>query len=432
MVWIGAIYLNAEVALLNHILKKKDMISPLNSDIEKSLILYREEWDFIKEYYTDYREVPPEEIFFAKFPNFDKVETEGAIEFYIEETHKWKARQSLQELLASSASALREVGPFNVIKEMNAQLAKLGKDTKMIRDLDLVSGAEDRIETLRSRIELRASGRETLGIPTGIQKIDKAFGGIMKSDFVVIAGWTGSLKSWLALYMALNAWKNGYRVLYFSLEMSGEQLGYRMDTLLGEGQFSHSGLTFGTEDITYDHYKKWLGDIMRDRHPFVVVSNEDLDEVTQNTVRAKIDQWKPDLVVLDYIALFDDASGIQGETEKIKSLSKAFKRIAIKTTVPVICITGVTQDKKDLGEKPPELADLAWSKQLAYDSDLTIAVCKHDETLEFISRKQRRGREFHGFLNWDIDRGIVKEMGTNNTLVRTVNTDGDQTELDNG
>ncbi len=402
-------------------------MSPLNSDVEKSILLFKEEWDFIKEYYTDYREVPPTEVFFAKFPSFDKVETDGAIEFYIEETHKWKARHSLQELLAASASSLREQGPFNVIKQMTAELGKLGKDTKMIRDLDLVAGAEDRLETLRRNIELRASGRKTLGIPTGIQKIDDAFGGFMKSDFIVIAGWTGSLKSWLALYMALNAWKEGYRVLYFSLEMSGEQLGYRMDTLLGEGQFSHSALTFGTEDVTFDFYKKWLGEIMLDKHPFVVVSNEDLDEVTQNTVRAKIDQWKPDLVVLDYIALFDDASGITGETEKIKSLSKAFKRIAIKTTVPIVCITGVTQDKKDLGEKPPALADLAWSKQLAYDSDLTISLCKRDEaTLELLAVKQRRGREFHTFLNWDIDRGIVKEHGFNNNplILRGGSDDG--------
>ena len=408
------------------------MISPLNSDIEKSIILFDDEWKFLKEYYTDYREVPPPDVFFGKFPQFDKIETDGAIEFYIEETHKWKARQSLQELLASSATSLRERGPFDVIKQMNNTLATLGRDTKMVKDLDLVSNADERLETLRSRIELRASGRKTLGVPTGIKKIDEAFGGLMKGDFVVIAGWTGSLKSWLALYMALNAWQQGHRVLYFSLEMSGEQLGYRMDTLLGNGMFSHTALTFGTEDVTYDHYKKWLGDIMRDRHPFVVVSNEDLDEVTQNTVLAKIQQWKPDLCVLDYHSLFDDASGATGETEKTKNLSRAFKRIAIKTGVPIVDITGVTQDKKDLGETPPELHDLAWSKQLAYDSDLTIALCKHGDTLEIVSRKTRRGKEFRGFLQWDIDRGVVKEMGTHNSLVRKDDPEGNQTELDNG
>lgn len=393
-------------------------MSPLNSDVEKSIQLFTDEFDFIKEYYTNYKEVPPPDVFFGKYPNFDKIETDGSIEFYIEETHKWKARTTLQNLLATSATDLRDKGPFPIIKQMTAELSKLGRDTKMIRDLDLVSNADERLETLRQRIELRASGRKTLGVPTGISKIDDAFGGLMKGDFVVIAGWTGSLKSWLALYMALNAWQEGYRVLYFSLEMSGEQLGYRMDTLLGAGMFSHTALTFGTEDVSYDHYKKWLGEITRDKHPFVVVSNEDLDEVTQNTVLAKIQQWKPDVCVLDYHSLFDDAGGATGETEKTKNLSRAFKRIAIKTGVPIVDITGVTQDKKDLGERPPELADLAWSKQLAYDSDLTIAVCKIGDTLQFVSRKQRRGREFQGWLNWDIDRGIVKEVGGHNSLIR--------------
>lgn len=408
------------------------MVSPLNADIDKSIILFTQEWDFLKEYYTDYREVPSREVFFDKFPTFDQVATDGTIEYYIEETHKWKARQSLQELLSTSASSLREKGPFDVMRQMTNVLSTLGRDTKMIKDLDLVANSTERLETLKSRIELRASGRQTLGVPTGFTKLDECFGGLMKGDFVVIAGWTGSLKSWLALYMALNAWRNGYRVLYFSLEMSGEQLGYRMDTLLGNGLFSHTALTFGTEDVTYDHYKNWLGDIMRDKHPFVVVSNEDLDEVTQNTVLAKINQWKPDLCVLDYHSLFDDASGATGETEKTKNLSRAFKRIAIKTGVPIIDITGVTQDKKDLGETPPELHDLAWSKQLAYDSDLTIALCKQGDILEIVSRKTRRGREFRGLLQWDIDRGIVKEMGAHNSLVRKNDSKDDKTELDDG
>jgi replicative DNA helicase len=333
-------------------------------------------------------------------------------------------------MLTESASTLNNIGPFKVIQRMTSQLAKLGRDTRMVRDLDLVNNANERLETLRERIELRRSGRKTLGIPSGITALDQSFGGFMKGDFVVIAGWTGSLKSWLALYMALNAWREGYRVLYFSLEMSGEQLGYRMDTLLGEGLFSHTALTFGLEDITYDHYKTWLGEIMLDKHPFVVVSNEDLDDVTQDTVLGKIEQWKPDITILDYHGLFDDASGASGEVEKTKNLSKAFKRIAIKTGCPIVDITGVTQEKNKLGEQPPELADLAWSKQLAYDSDLTLALCKHGDLLECVSRKTRRGRDFKFYLQWDVDKGIVREIGTGASLFdRSTDDDEDDGEV---
>ncbi len=405
--------MNPELNILNHILKTKDIVTPLGADVEKSFILYRDEWNCIRDYYSSFLEVPPSSVVTDQFPQFEVYNTDGVIDHYIQELHKWKARHTLQEIITGAAAGLKDNGPFQTINSMQAQLATLGRDTRLIRDLDLIGNADERLDNFRERMELYASGKKLIGIPSGIKALDDAFGGWQKGDFVVIAGWTGSLKSWLALYFGINAWREGYRVLYISLEMSGLQVGYRFDTLLSgmdNERFTNTALTGGSEDITYDMYKTWLGEITRDKHPFIVVTNEDLDDVNQNTVLSKIEQWKPDLCILDYHSLFDDASGATGETEKVKNLSRAFKRIAIKTGVPIIDITGVTQDKKDLGTTPPELFDLAWSKQLAYDSDLTMGVCRQGDSLEVISRKVRRGRDFHFWLNWDIDKGIVREL----------------------
>lgn len=397
--------------MLNHILKTGDIITPMNAEVHKSFMVYEEEWNFIHDYYTKYKDVPPVSVFEQEFPQFEVFNTDGAIEHYIEQLHKYKARHTLQEIITDGATNIRSDSPLTVSQRMQAELSRLGRDTRMVRDLDLVANADERLESLRERLELRASGKSIIGIPSGIKALDLAFGGWQKGDFVVVAGWTGSLKSWLALLFALNAWQEGYRVLYISLEMSGLQVGYRVDTLLSgmtNGGFSNTGLTHA-DGITYDQYKVWLGEVMHDKHPFIVVTNEDLDEVTQNTVQAKIEQWKPDLVVLDYHGLFDDASGAMGETEKTKNLSKAFKRIAIKTGVPIIDITGVTMSG-DHGERPPELSEMAWSKQLAYDSDLTLAVCKHGDQLEVVSRKTRRGKDFRFWLDWDVDTGRVREV----------------------
>lgn len=402
--------MSPETSLISHIIKTGDVVTPLSADVGKSFMVCESEWQFILEYYTKHKEAPSRDVFEAKFPKFDLVQTEGVIEHYIEQLHNYKARHTMQMMLTESANDLKAHGPYLTMQKMQRQLGQLGRDTHMVKDLDLVGGAESRLESLRERLELRKSGKNIIGVPSGIEVLDDAFGGWQRGDFIVVAGWTGSLKSWLALLFAINAWKEGYRVLYFSLEMSGLQIGYRMDTLLsgmsGE-DFTNSGLTHAT-DVTYDHYKTWLGEILHDKHPFIVVTNEELDEVTQNTVQVKIEQWKPDLVILDYHGLFDDASGAMGETEKTKNLSKAFKRIAIKTGVPIIDITGVTMSG-DHGERPPELQEMAWSKQLAYDSDLTLAVCKHGDELEVVSRKTRRGRDFRFWLDWDVDKGIVKE-----------------------
>jgi replicative DNA helicase len=419
-----------ECNLLSHILKTGDMVGPLAAEVEKSIALFRDEWDFIKSYYTENGLTPPISVFEDKFSDFIVVNTEATMEFYIKEVHEHRAKRDVGILLQESAMSLKEKGPFPVIGKLTSELARLGRATRMVRDFDLVNNADDRLEAFRQRLELRKSGVEVLGVPSGIKAIDQSFGGYQKGDFIVIAGWTGSLKSYFVLLQALNAWRQNKRVLYFSLEMSAEQLGYRMDTLLGEGQFSHTDLSFGLNNVSYDYYKKWQRDTYHGKEPFIIVSNEDLEEVTQDTVRAKIDQWHPDIVVLDYLQLFDEASGITGETEKVKQLSKAFKRIAIKTATPIIVITSVTQDKKDLGEQLPELADLAWSKQLAYDSDLTMTLMFSGEALEVASKKNRRGKPFHFFIRWDVEHGKVEELSGAFNKFNRRHSEDDEADMD--
>jgi hypothetical protein len=128
--------------------------------------------------------------------------------------------------------------------------------------------------------------------------------------------------------------------------------------------------------------------------------------------------------VLDYVGLFDDASGAVGETEKLKNLSKAFKRIGIKTGVPIIAITSVTM-KDDHGERLPELHELAWSKQLGYDSDLCMTMVKHGDLLEVGSKKVRRCPDFKLYVKADFDKGIFKEVGTDPTIKLMENEQND-------
>lgn len=418
--------MNPEVSLINHIIKSGNMVDPLDTNAGNSFELYADEWEFLKEYYTDYREVPAKDEFELRFGDFEFYDTDGSIKFYIEELHKWKAKHVLQSIITEAAAGIKTTSSYTMINQMQSALAKLGRDTRMVKDIDLVGNMQERIDNLKERIDMRASGKKLLGVPSGFSTIDDAFGGWQQGDFIVIAAWTEQGKSWFALKCAQHAWSEGYRVLYFSLEMSGLQIGYRFDTVLsgsvGEG-FTNTGLTHA-ENITYDHYKNWLGEIMYDKHPFVVVTNEDLDEVTQNTVLAKIEQWKPDLVVLDYIGLFDDASGTSGETERLKNLSKAFKRIGIKTGVPIIGITAVTM-KDDHGLRPPELHELAWSKQLAYDSDLCLTMVRHGDVMEVVSKKNRRGKSFKLYIDSDFDKGTFKEVGKSSVLIANEKEDDD-------
>ena len=98
------------------------------------------------------------------------------------------------------------------------------------------------------------------------------------------------------------------------------------------------------------------------------------------------------------------------ETEKAKNLSKAFKRMAVKNGIPIIDVAAVTMSEGH-SERPPELEEVAWSKQLAYDADLVLAIHReyNSDVFQVVSRKVRRSTQFGFYLRWNLETGKWNE-----------------------
>jgi replicative DNA helicase len=195
-----------------------------------------------------------------------------------------------------------------------------------------------------------------------------------------------------------------------SLEMTPENMRDRIYTMLGSGMFKASDFARGAIDI--DAFDDWGTKKFADKNQFILVSNEGAGEVTPNTIQAKIDQHKPDIVILDYHQLFADNQGSKAPTERNMNISKSFKALAMTNNIPIIDITAATMDDATSQDGPPLLSQVAWSKAIEYDADMAMAVHRTPDTniIEVVSRKNRHGTEFGFFLDWDLNRGIVKEI----------------------
>jgi hypothetical protein len=180
--------------------------------------------------------------------------------------------------------------------------------------------------------------------------------------------------------------------------------------MLGSGLFKASDLSKG--DINIDDFKSWGQKKFEGKNSFVLVSNEGAGDVTPATIQGKIDQHKPDLVILDYHQLFNDNKRSNSEVERNRNVSREFKLLAVTNNIPVIDITAATADDISDQENPPMMSQVAWSKAIEYDADMAMAVHRHPGTnlFEIVSRKNRHGTEFAFHLDWDINRGIIKEL----------------------
>ena len=90
------------------------------------------------------------------------------------------------------------------------------------------------------------------GLSTGLPDVDMAISGLNKSDLILLAARPGMGKTSFALNMLLHAGKfSGKTVVFFSLEMSREQLAMRL--ISGESFVDNKKLVtgkLGEEDWT--------------------------------------------------------------------------------------------------------------------------------------------------------------------------------------
>lgn len=394
--------MNIEAALITKVIEEKAITKAINSKVSRTIRIYVDVWTFIEDFYFRYKAVPDFEAIQKKFPDFEPVKTDYTIEYLIDQVNDEFIRSKLEELLINSSNMIDD-DPRSTLEYILSKTSSIIHSADVVKDVDLSTDYWLRANSLRERYAIAESGNKILGIPSDIPQIDLIFGGWQKGDFVVLMGWTAAGKSWLAVNFATTAWRHGYKPLYVSIEMDDIQLGYRVDTLLGRGAFSNTSL-MNARHVDIDSYESWLKANFKDKHPFYIVTNEGMDEITQFTIQAKIEQYKPDIVFIDYHSLCEDARRGRSETEKHKNLSKDFKRMAVRFGIPIIDIVAVTMEDGH-ETRPPELNEVAWSKQLAYDADLVLSLFKVGQQMTVESKKSRRSELFAFKLEWDFDSG---------------------------
>ena len=406
--------MNTEATLISAVCKNKDISTLLADNVDELFTSHKDIWEGLKSYYYKFKAVPEAGILLEKFKDFE-IDTNVKAEtgYYLDKLKNEYLSNRLKNIIIKSGSMLKEDAASRVLSEMQAQLASLSKFTSNVRDLD-VTDADSAIKHFEATKVRSAEMGGSPGIKTGFDAIDLAYPtGMAPGHLIVAIGWPGRGKTWFTSYLACKAWEQGFKPMIVSLEMSPENMRDRIYTMLGSGLFKASDLATG--DINLDDFKSWSNKKFENKNGFVLVSNEGMAEVTPATIQGKIDQHKPDLVILDYHQLFSDNKKSMGATERNMNISREFKMLAMTNNIPVIDITAATMDDVSDQDNPPMLSQVAWSKAIEYDADMAIAIHKYTGTqmVEVVSRKNRHGQEFGMYLDWDINRGIVKEIYEN-------------------
>ncbi len=405
--------MNTEATLISAVCKNKDISTLLADNVDELFTSHRDIWESLKGYYYKFKAVPEVGVLIERHKDFEPVETKAETGYYLDMLKNEFISNKLKSIIIKGGSSLKEDAASRVLAQMQSDLANLSRFTNNVRDLDIidVENAARHYEAVKERSSVMGGAP---GILTGFSAIDKAYPtGMAPGHLIVAIGWPGRGKTWFTSYLACKAWEQGFKPMIVSLEMSPENMRDRIFTMLGSGIFKASDLSKG--DINIDDFRSWGNKKFEGKNSFVLISNEGAAEVTPATIQGKIDQHKPDLVILDYHQLFNDNKRSNSEVERNRNVSREFKMLAVSNNIPIIDITAATADDVSDQDNPPMMSQVAWSKAIEYDADMAMAVHRYPQSnmIEIVSRKNRHGHDFNFYLDWDINRGIVKEIYEN-------------------
>lgn len=397
---------NVEDKLISAVLKDKQIHVLLQANVDSILQTHNDIWQFIRNYFEQNSTVPPVDIVVEKFRDFSPIESVGATKHHLDELQGEYLSTSLKNILMGAATDVQNGKSLEVLEKLISKTSELKKNTAAIRDIDVtdLDSAIAYYENLKRQQDLGM-----IGIKTGLPGFDNYLpAGITPGQLGVFLAYPGIGKSWMALYLAVQAWKQGKSPMIVSLEMSETEVRNRTFTIMGEGVWSHRKLSAGLVEI--EDLKRWHHQNLEGKPEFHIISNDSGGEVNPSVLRGKIDQYKPDFVIVDYLQLMSPNQKSDNETVRMKNLSRELKLMAIAEEVPILAISSATPDDVTKLDTVPTLGQTAWSRQIAYDADWVLALGRstNSDIIECVFRKNRNGFMGEFLVQADFDKGYYR------------------------
>ena len=320
--------------------------------------------------------------------------------------------KSLLRRIAETAGALTAMvqegtGTAQEVLEAAEQRIYAIRQGRNVQGLEHISSV---ILSVYERLaELAASDQAVPGLSTGLPDVDMAISGLNKSDLILLAARPGMGKTSFALNLLLHAGKfSGKTVVFFSLEMSREQLCMRL--ISGESFVDNKKLVTGRLNEE-DWGRIAAASAALNKTQILIDDNPSLSVADMNAKCRRVDNLG--LVVIDYLQLMTSAGGTtrQGDNRQqvVSDISRALKIMAKELNVPVLCLSQLSRGPESRSDKRPMLSDLRESGAIEQDADIVMFLYRDDyynedsenhNLAECIIAKNRHGETRTVELQW--------------------------------
>ena len=301
------------------------------------------------------------------------------------------AQKAIRRRLIKASGDISELGydeetsTEELLEQAEAELFSVS-DQSLRQDLvsieSILTESFDRMEELhRNKGQLR-------GIRTGYRDLDIMTAGLQRSDLIILAARPAMGKTTLVTNLAYNVATIAKQpVLFFSLEMSKEQL---VDRMLADASGVDSW-NIRTGNLSDDDFSK-LSDAMGEmaEAPIFIDDTPGVSVLEMRTKARRAAHEQPlGLIIIDYLQLMQGSGrGNGNRVQEVSEISRGLKLLARELNVPVIALSQLSRSVESRSPQIPLLSDLRESGSIEQDADIVMFIYREEYYNPDTDRKQ--------------------------------------------
>lgn len=287
------------------------------------------------------------------------------------------AQKAIRRRLIRASAEISELG-FDEDTTTQELLEKAEAELFSVSDQslkqDLVSLESILTESFDRMEELHRNKGSLRGVRTGYRDLDAMTAGLQRSDLIVLAARPAMGKTTLVTNLAYNvATVAKQPVLFFSLEMSKEQL---VDRMLADasGVDAWNIRTGNLSDEDFSKLSEAMGEMAE--APIYIDDTPGLSVLEMRTKARRAAHEAPlGLIIVDYLQLMQAAGRTDGNrVQEVSEISRGLKLIARELNVPVIGLSQLSRSVESRSPQIPQLADLRESGSIEQDADIVMFI----------------------------------------------------------
>jgi replicative DNA helicase len=358
-------------------------------------------YQWVLTYYNTHGDVPSEHAFSRKWGAIQVLDTrdESFSGLFDELLDKYRLTV-MSTAMTDALAKMDNEDAASAVDIMRQAVQAASADSARIRDFNIVENWEERYARYE---EMRNTPNALRGIPTGFRGLDKITHGLRPQQFIVLVGEPKRGKSLFALIMATEAHRAGKRPMFISFEMSVEEQLARFDALTAHVDYNNV-LSGELSNAEMARIREQM--ILRKNMQPYIMSEDSSRLTTLSAIRAKIQEYQPDLLVIDGMYMMDDESGEpKGSPQALTNITRGTKALAQHFDIPILGTSQVLSWKINNKRTRAVTADsIGYTSSFVQDADLVLAAeLNPDVDNQSIIRvvEARTAKKGTVHVNWD-------------------------------